>query len=312
MKTRDMISGLILIGIGLIFLFINMDMISINWSQLWSLWPVILIVIGLNSIAAATKLKWLPWVGLVIFVGLLFSVVSFDTNSKNNGFSFDWDDNDKAEQILGNNTTDTFTQKFVEPFNGAAEAKLNVDAAAGVYFMKETTSDMLEITANSNKMVHELSSKEKKGVQVYYFDTESNNIIYSDNDFNHVNLKLNKSVVWDLDFDIGAAKADFDLSQFKVKKLNVDAGAANIELRLGNQVPLCEVNLEVGASKLEVWIPRDAGCKIDYDGGLSSKDFKEFNKLGNGDYETENYNSSDTKININIDAGIAKVVVKRY
>lgn len=312
MKTRDMISGLILIGIGLIFLFINMDMISIDWRQLWSLWPVILIVIGLNSIAAATKLKWLPWVGLVIFIGLLFSVVSFDTNSKSSGFSFDWDDDTDKKEYISGNSTDTFTQKFVEPFNGATEARFNVDAAAGVYFLNEATTDMLDVTANSNKMVHELSSKEKKGIPVYYFDTESKNITYSDNDFNHVNIKLNKSVLWDLDFDIGAAKTDFDLTQFKVKKLNIDAGAAKIELRLGNQVPVCDVNLEVGASKLEVWVPRDAGCKLDYDGGLSSKNFSDFDKISDGNYETENYNSAATKININIDAGIAKVVVKRY
>ncbi|HEX8378105.1 MAG TPA: DUF5668 domain-containing protein, partial [Pedobacter sp.] len=50
MKTEKIIWGLILVVLGGILLFENLDIINFNWHVIFRFWPVVLILIGANLV----------------------------------------------------------------------------------------------------------------------------------------------------------------------------------------------------------------------------------------------------------------------
>ena len=62
MNSRKFIWGSFLILIGSILIIHNFNLLplSINWGRVASLWPLILIMVGLNSLAKNTNMN--PWI----------------------------------------------------------------------------------------------------------------------------------------------------------------------------------------------------------------------------------------------------------
>ncbi len=48
-------------------------------------------------------------------------------------------------------------------------------------------------------------------------------------------LALNPEPVWKLNIDVGAASLEMDLSPFKIEKVEIDGGASDIELKLSDK-----------------------------------------------------------------------------
>ncbi|GAE88591.1 LiaF domain-containing protein [Acetivibrio straminisolvens] len=84
----------------------------------------------------------------------------------------------------------------------------------------------------------------------------------------------------------------------------MDGGAGNIKLVLGDRHPSTKVDIDAGAAKFNIFVPKDSGIKIDVDGLLSSI---EFNGLvlekKNKSYISPGYDKAKNKIEIEIDIG---------
>jgi len=135
---------------------------------------------------------------------------------------------------------------------------------------------------------------------------------FGDDYKNQVDVKLNSKPVWDMSFDVGAASMDFDLTPFKVKNIDVDMGAAAITIKINDLSPETEITVDAGASDINIFIPKESGCKIVTDGALSSKHFSEFKKLDSDHYMTDNFDEALNKVYINIDCGVSSISVDRY
>jgi hypothetical protein len=115
-----------------------------------------------------------------------------------------------------------------------------------------------------------------------------------------------------MNFNVGAASMDFDLTPFKTRDINVDMGAASIKIKLGNLYPGTNISVDAGASDINIFVPKESGCKIITDGALSSKHFDEFKKLDSDNYVTENFDEAGNKILIDIECGVSSISVERY
>jgi hypothetical protein len=76
--------------------------------------------------------------------------------------------------------------------------------------------------------------------------------------------------------------------------------------------PETHLNVDAGASDINVSIPRESGCRILIDGALSSKHFEEFKKIDSDNYVTENFDEAANKIYIEIECGVSSISVERY
>lgn len=107
----------------------------------------------------------------------------------------------------------------------------------------------------------------------------------------------------ELDFEIGACEADFDLGGIPLTNLNLDIGAASgvVEFSKKNPTRLEEINVDAGASSLEMKSIGNANFeRFEFDGGVGSFDL-DFT----GDYEGE------SEIYIDIGMGSADIYLPR-
>src|SRR5512140_1398771 len=103
-----------------------------------------------------------------------------------------------------------------------------------------------------------------------------------------------------------------NVSRYAVERLVVSAGAASINLTLGDKAQEAHVSVKSGVSSLRLRMPDSVGCEIRAETPLSSRDFRGFTKVGSGVYETDNFDSAAKKIYIDVHAGVSSVSVKRY
>lgn len=116
MNIEKLTNGIILIGIGILFLLINLGVIHFHWSifhVLLQLWPLILIVVGINLILKnryiVVIITWLLFFAAIITYGFV--------SQKNNVESLGWQKNGDY---------------YYSPNYQEAASKLHFDVSMGV------------------------------------------------------------------------------------------------------------------------------------------------------------------------------------
>lgn len=310
MKTERIVWGLILIFTGSIFLLENFNQIDFYWSSVWRFWPVIFILIGANMLLSRFGNKSAaPYIiGLITIITLGF--IAYQGTRPDNGISWLNFKNDINEDPDEWNNSTTFT----ETYDGSENAQLNIQGGATSFRLTDTTSNLFEasimrqigrFTLNKSVIdsIEVLNFKMRGGKQSWNLDKMENNKTL---------IQMNNRPVWDIKIEMGVGEAIFDLSNYKVKKLVFEGGAATFEAKLGSQFPLTEVVVETGVANTEIKVPESSGCRIEVDSGLSSKDFIGFIEQSDGTYETSNYGTAANKINISLKGGLSSFEVTKY
>ncbi|MDP3468768.1 MAG: DUF5668 domain-containing protein [Daejeonella sp.] len=310
MKTEKIVWGLILIFTGSIFLLENFDLIEFYWSSVWRFWPVIFILIGANMLLSRFGNKAaVPYmIGAITILTLGLIAYQGTRPDRGRGWLNFKHDNDKEQNAWGASTT------FTETYDGSKNARLNIQGGATSFRLTDTTSNLFEASLKRqfgrftlNKTVIDstevLNFRMRNGKQSWNLDKMENN---------RTLIQMNNTPVWDIKIEMGAGEAIFDLSDYKVKKLVFEGGAASFEAKLGSGLPLTEVAVETGVANVEIEVPDSSGCRIVVDSGLSSKDFIGFIKQSDGTYETSNYGTAANKINISLKGGLSSFEVKKY
>lgn len=309
MKPRYIFWGMLFISFGLLILFNNIIDIELDWSVFWKLWPAVLILWGIALIVKNDILKNIL-TALTAFV-LALSVFSFFDS----GFNF------FSRHILNHDTIieidedgDAVNEDFFEPFDGKIKhASLNFDAGAGAFHIDDTTNGLISAVTRSAGRNYSLSRNDDGDRADIYFKMKKTHFrVVEGKVKNKVELKLNPEPVWDLDFDLGAAAVNFDLSEYKTENIKIDIGAASVKVRLGEKIEKINMDIDAGASYIEIAVPESSGCEVRNHSFLSKKDFDDFENIDRGLYRTNNFEKSPNKIYINLDSGISSLKVIRY
>ncbi len=306
MKTSHIFWGLLFIGLGLLILINNFSTIFMDWSTIWKLWPLVVILLGISLLIKHKYGKgFIAGLAAVILALAIFASFKTATHVIHNDF----------EVVFGNEGDYEFEiTEYSEKFDSTLKyATLNFDAGAGSFNIEETTDNLFDAKTEGRKDNFYLKRFDSDSSTKIDFVMQSTRFrIGVDNYKNKVDMKLNPLLVWDLTFDAGAASMDFDLSDFKTNNIEVDMGAASLNLTLGDKYPETNVSIDAGASDIDIWIPENSGCKINTDGALSSKNFDDFEKINSGHYVTNNFDEAENKIYIEVDSGVSSITVKRY
>jgi hypothetical protein len=241
----------------------------------------------------------------VVLALAIFASFKTATHFLSNDFRIDLGDDAKHE--IG---TSEFTEQFDSTLNFAT---LNFDAGAGTFKISDTTAHLIYAKTIGYVNNYDLTRYDTDSSTVVDFDMEDKAVFrFGDNYKNTVDLSLNPNPVWDMNFNVGAASMDFDLTPYKTRDVTVDMGAASIKIKLGNLHPETKVSVDAGASDINIFIPRESGCRILTDGALSSKHFDDFKKIDSDNYVTENFDEAIDKIYIEIECGVSSISVERY
>lgn len=311
MKKKSIGFGLFLIVAGLLIFLFQMNIFS------WSVLAVfvnnieltvslILIVTGINLLLKKYSfVKVLTWL-------TFFSVM----------IGYGYYSEQRIEKInIEGNIVDSDQTYVIEKADKTEKGELKLKMAALNLIVGSTESNLIDAMAKDINIKHDVEYKNDKKTANVSLKTDDEKMfsnffqtLFTTGEFSidrKLNLNLNSDVVWDVDMKIDAAESVMDLSDLKVKKIDIDGDAGSFKLTLGQKHTETKVKIDADASKVEVFIPADSGVKLKVDGAANSTSFKDIDLDRDGQYYySKNYDKALNKIdlNIEIDAGSLKII----
>ncbi len=322
MKLDRVIWGVLLLFIGGVLLLDNFDIIEFYWRNVWSFFPVFIIILGVNILFNRNNSQ----TGNIISLGILVVALSFLFfkgqqvpengfwwgNNNNNNYHFRYDDDDNDNDDDEKYTKVNFAESFVSGDENK-KAILNISGGGTSFKLKEKTDSLFSADVKKRNGNFALTKTTSDSANVLNFKMQDkNNRRWSMGEGNAVALHLNENPIWNIQVNMGAGEVDFDLSNYKVRTFNFDGGVAELDVKIGNLLPITDVNVKTGLTHVKISIPEGSGARIKAKTGLSSRDFDGFTKVSDNVYETPNYSSSTNKIFINFDGGLTSFEVKKY
>ncbi len=306
MKTSSIFWGTLFIVLGLLVLINNFSPINLDLGNLWQLWPVILVLFGISMLIKNKAGKSLiAGVAAIILAVIIFTSIKFSTDFIDNDFEIVFDDNGEY------NFSET---EYTEPFDSSiSEAKLFLNGGAGSFNISSTTDEMIYVKTVGVENNFNFTTSKYDNVSKIKLNMKKTRFHFGKGKYkNKVDISLNENLLWDLNFDIGAAVIKLDLTKYMIENVDVNMGAASLEAKLGTLAERTNFYVDAGASKIDISVPEEIGCQIEIDAVLSSKNIKGFKYFESGLYRTEGFNQAGKKIFIDISTGVSSVKIVRY
>ena len=303
--------GILLISIGILWILKTLGFIHFSFVLFLKLWPLVLIFVGIKLMPIQDKWKIILNI-IVLCCGVAFLIIFSNPkygNSKWNKFFFcsnSWSSCDKETSISTNN------QSIIK-FEDYENAHLDLTASAGKLVF-ETGDELIAIQdgEKSNSKINIISKIDDSGIKIKAeVHPLKNNII--GNNSHQYNILLNSSPVWEMDMDLNATAGEIDLSEFKVKDLEIESNASALELKIGSLYPNVNITIESNISDVEITVPKDMKCLLKKsDSNLSSFSVTGLTKQNDNQYVSTGDHETAGAINITIAANVSSVEVKRY
>ena len=309
MKTRHIFWGSLFIAIGILILLYNLDLLSFDLKELWKFWPAVIILWGISFFVHNNILKgFIAGIAAVMLAITLFGFFSSSCSFFYHTFNID---NDGINISIDG---DADTSNYVESYNSKIKScDFFLKAGAGAFVLDDSTDNLVSAVSQGVKNNYEIYRSDSNSKSIVTMKMLRKHFMFNDgHNRNKTLLKLNTIPNWDLNFDIGAASVNFDLTPFKTNNVNIKMGATSMKVKLGDKSDVTNLTLKAGVSSIDIEVPQAAGCEIRCNTSLSSKDFNEFNKINSNLYRTNNFDSAKKKIYLNFDTGISSIHVSRY
>jgi hypothetical protein len=339
-NSRGIVWGGLLLIFGVLWLLRNMNLLNIHWDEVLPYWPVLLIIAGtLLLIPGRERGASGGAVGLLITLAVLGGVVNrtnraFDNNMGN--WNFDWDDDDHHYGWHNDNDDDDDKDKDDDyrrdrwkgkgkaPINGfykydmedfIQKANFHLEGGAGSFTLAGNTQRLFEANTKStlvgflsNTSINKLDNSATINLKM-----EDGNVRIKNGEIsNQAKIQLNEKPIWNIDLGIGAGKGNFDFSNYKIEKLKVSTGVADMDIKMGDKIATSNVDIEAGVASITLEVPNTVGCELHIDGALNAKNIDGLEKVSNGLYRSAGYDDAAKKIIIHFEGGLTSINIKRY
>ncbi len=308
-NRADITFGIILVGIGGLFLLQSFDIIGFNiWNLLIRSWPLFLILIGLNILLRETKFWWITPLLLIILFGSLFF-----PNPRNPVY---WNLIGRPGRQVENQTETLGAQMMYDPDIEFMDVELRVDAGRiDISSLPEQPEDgeeklydlSFEYREEEPNINYEFDRSEGVGLltvdQRQQFQLEKVDII------NRASLMLNSAVPYNLNIESGAGHYELDLNDLKVDFMEINAGVSDLSIYFNNHSS--EFHLSSGASNMDFHFPSEVGIKIDTENVVSSDNFTEvgLEEVDSNTFQSEDFAQKDEQIYIKISSPASNIKV---
>jgi hypothetical protein len=306
MKVSSIRWGVIWIGIGLFFLAINLELLdSLVFPRLFTLWPVLLVAIGVELIFRHTKLYFLALLSPLLIAGA-FIVAAYSKGEwgwKSDEFWQRW------VWEVGEKHTDTFeipSDTLVKMLD------LNLECGPSRVTFQPTFPFIFKATTQYHKRRPyfsqdfsggtkkvDFTNREKARLAIFGFNMASSESRFEISDELPLKIKLE-------DFE---TEPDINLEQFKISMLDLTLKARNATVLLGSSIDSVNVVISGKAQNLILIVPDGFGIAISGDMKnlaklMRSTDFR----LAGNSYQSSGFNPARVII-VTIKADISSLTV---
>ncbi len=327
---RSLFWPIVLIGAGVIWLLANFNIVSAaNLAVLFRLWPLILIVVGLDLLIGRQS----ALIGGLIGVGTVVLIVVLMLVGPSIG--------------LGAPDLDIVTETFSEPMGDTSSAQIDLNTSIG----RVTVDALMD---SNNLLDAEISHvgqidfvTEGESQKVVTIEQQEENISFgvdwissflSDDNQLYWNIHINPTVPVDLTINSGVGEGVYNLRNLQLTGLDANMGVGAVTLDLPVMERSYDVAINGGSGTTNVTIPEGAILNLSINGGVgevtidvpnnaavrinASSGVGGVNLPGNfvrvsgdddnfvgeeGIWETEGYASADRQINIEYDGGVGSL-----
>jgi hypothetical protein len=301
---RGVFWPLLLVAIGLIFLLQNFGFISgVSWLAIASLWPVLLILIGLDiAFARRWPLPTLAVEVAVIAAGL--ALVAYSPNLSPGVFVFG--------DGSGSGDTDVAVPR------GASQLNLTLNGGATrSYHLSGGAEQLVEAHSTSPDLrLRGPSGTTRADVRL----DQTSNGFFVPSGPGDVQIRVASDVPTSLTINVGAGEFDVDLSDVRVTDARVNVGASSMRFVLPKASGDVAIRLNGGASNVVIVVPSGVEARIATTGGLLSLR-SENTRLSSGgpvggcvacgtSVETSGYGAAHDRVTLTISAGATSIVVR--
>jgi len=317
MKLNRVIWGIVLLFVGIVLLLENFNVITFYWRNVWGFWPVLLIIWGVNILFNKNKSETGNLISIGILVVMLGVVFYKGQQPPVNKYWFGERFSKDLDIDINDNKSDSVDKiSFSEPMVGSDSTKkaiLNISGGGTSFDLKGETDQLIvaDVERRRGNFILQKESNDSVNTITFKMKGKKNGWSFGDGG-NEVNLLMNTKPEWTVNMNMGAGEVDMDFSDYKMRSFKFDGGAASLDIKIGELLPITDVVVKTGVADVNLKVPEASGCRIKTNTGLSSKDFSGFIKIDNGNYETPNFKSAAKKIFINLDGGLSNFEVNRY
>ena len=306
-RRRSVVFPILLIAIGSLFLAQNLGFLTPNvWHHLWRLWPLALVLVGIELLSGG-RLRGAPMAVLVVaLVGGGIALLS--TTSLARIEASPWE-----------------VHAFEQPLQGATQADVRVEFGAGRLEVGALPPGGDKLSTATYEGPAALMPREPRTAvrngraEVRYALRDGDRgpanllpMLGGQQRAHTLNVALAPEVQQSLRITAGAAEARIDLSKLRVTQLDIETGASSTWLRLPEAAGMTTAQIEAGAASIDIELPEGVAAQVRYEGGLSSLHVENPRLVASGDgrYQTADYAASPNKVELRIETGASSVTIR--
>ena len=302
MKVNRLRTGVIFILLGLLFLLNTTGALDVDvWQSIFTLWPLLLIAIGIEKIFVSTEhLKPLAYLSPIIIVGTVVYAI-FATPNYSLFATDDWER--QSEQWSVAEASDVELMSLDVGFGGG---RLIVRGGADTDKLLEGQFDYRGERPDHYSNLR--GSTMEIGLDV---NSSRKHFSFNSRDRERWIVKLNEDTPTIIDLNAGAAQVRLDLEDVTCQRLDLGTGAADIDVTFGSKSPVIDCAIDCGAASIDMVIPQGAGLKIDKSTPLSSLSTGDIDLIKNDDgMISPDFESRSVRINLTVDAGLSSLRIR--
>ncbi|MEW5920013.1 MAG: DUF5668 domain-containing protein [Bacillota bacterium] len=294
MRSGTLLLALFLILAGVIIFITNLGYVSPEFSwQLFRLWPLILIIIGLSLFWGGIIPRPVAFsLVLVLVAGIVALALFFPGPGPGAGV--------RSDLRITQERYPDLEEGFLSLRFGGGRLFLNIQTEHwfdGVFH--GSTAAIPSYSTQGEKLTVRI--RQGRNITVWPWQGRVNNW--------HINLS--PDLLWDLELDSGAVDGELDLEGLPLNTVRIKLGAGNMTVRLGNNGEAVKMNVEAGAANLKIQVPEDTGLSIGMTGVLANSNLRE---LGwpqvEGRYRSPAYEKLSDRVNLDIEVAVGNFTVE--
>jgi hypothetical protein len=301
---RGVFWPLLLIALGIVFLLANFGVIAgVSWLAILSLWPLLLILIGLD---VAFGRRW-PVAALAAEVLVIAAGLALVASSPGAGVGI---------FTFGSGGGGAPDVRLVR--TNATSLALTLNGGAGRYHVSGGAMDL--VSGHSANADLRLRASERGGRADVRIDQTGTPGIFRGTSPTDIEVRIASDVPTSFNMNAGAGEFDIDLSDVRVTDARINTGASTTRLVLPKPAGDVPVRIGAGASTVVITVPEGIEAQVSTSGGLLSLR-SDNGRLGEGggtggcvacgsSVQTSGYGAARDRVSISISAGASSIVVR--
>jgi hypothetical protein len=293
---------IILIVVGILFLYANYRPAFDPWLVLKTYWPLILIFIGLGKMLDSMRAPQNPGAPAGPSIGVAVAIVAFICILGVllwHGRAFSRNRRDSSVMHHESRTIDR---------EDARSVNVSVQAAAGQLNISSGSSHLLDADFGFN------DTYANPRVD-YHIDSGIGQLTISQDDrgphfgisHNDWNLHFSNDVPLELKIDMGAGQGHFSLRDLLLTRLKVDMGAGQVDVDLsGDRTKDLHADIEGAVGQATIRLPSKIGVVVHASGGLGSINAHGFKHVDD-EYTNDAYGKTPAAIHLKVEGGIGEI-----